>query len=62
MVKEEVPEYDAGLSNLIQEFEDFRNTTDIELFARPFTIGVDTVSDDLQMQLIKLQCDSEVQV
>ncbi|KAL1248076.1 hypothetical protein QQF64_023452 [Cirrhinus molitorella] len=63
MVKEKVHEYDAVLSNLIQEFdscfEDFRhNTADFELFAQPFTISVDAVRDDLQMELIDLQCDS----
>ncbi|XDV11489.1 hypothetical protein PO909_000420 [Leuciscus waleckii] len=65
MVKEKVHEYDAVLSNLIQEFdtrfEDFRhNTADFELFAQPFTISVDSVRDDLQMELIELQCDSEL--
>lgn len=65
MVKEKVHEYDAVLSNLIQEFdsrfEDFRHSTaDFELFAQPFTISVDAVRDDLQMELIELQCDSEL--
>ncbi len=65
MVKEKVHEYDAVLSNLIQEFdsrfEDFRhNTADFELFAQPFTISVDAVRDDLQMELIEHQCDSEL--
>ncbi|XP_056596028.1 general transcription factor II-I repeat domain-containing protein 2-like [Triplophysa dalaica] len=65
MMKEKVPEYDAVLSNLNQEFdrrfEDFRNSAaDFELFSQPFTISVDTVSDDLQMELIDLQCDSEL--
>ncbi|XP_017322188.1 general transcription factor II-I repeat domain-containing protein 2A [Ictalurus punctatus] len=65
MMKEKLPEYDAVLSNLIQEFhsrfEDFRhNATDLVLFAQPFTISVDTVSDDLQMELIDLHCDSEL--
>lgn len=65
-MREEVPEYDAVLSNLIQESdsrsEDFRhNATDFELFAQPFTISVDTVSDYLQMELIELQSDSELQ-
>ncbi|XP_053534711.1 general transcription factor II-I repeat domain-containing protein 2A-like [Ictalurus punctatus] len=65
MMKEKVPEYDAVLSNLIQEFdsrfEDFRHTaSDFEWFVQPFTISVDTVSDDLQMEPIELQCDSEL--
>ncbi|KAG2467730.1 GTD2A protein, partial [Polypterus senegalus] len=65
LVKEKVHEYDAVLSNLIQEFdrrfEDVRhNTADFELFAQPFTISVDAVRDDLQMELIDLQCDSEL--
>ncbi|XP_053493347.1 general transcription factor II-I repeat domain-containing protein 2B-like isoform X2 [Ictalurus furcatus] len=65
MMKEKVPEYDAVLSNLFQEFdrrfEDFRhNASDFEWFAQPFTISVDTVSDDLQMEPIELQCDSEL--
>ncbi|KAF4114415.1 hypothetical protein G5714_004638 [Onychostoma macrolepis] len=65
MVKEKVHEYDAVLSNLIQEFdsrfEDFiHNTADFELFAQPFTISVDAVRDDIQMKLIELQCDSEL--
>ncbi|KAG2459893.1 EFC4B protein, partial [Polypterus senegalus] len=62
LVKGKVHKYDAVLSNLIQEFdsrfEDFRhNTADFELFAQPFTISVDAVRDDLQMELIDLQCD-----
>ncbi|XP_017317800.3 general transcription factor II-I repeat domain-containing protein 2A isoform X2 [Ictalurus punctatus] len=65
MVKEKVPEYDAVFSNLFQEFdshfEDFRhNASDFEWFVQPFTISVDTVSDDLQMEPIELQCDSEL--
>ncbi|XP_053476011.1 general transcription factor II-I repeat domain-containing protein 2-like isoform X2 [Ictalurus furcatus] len=65
MMKEKVPEYDAVLSNLFQEFdsrfEDFRhNASDFEWFVQPFTISVDTVSDDLQMEPIELQCDSEL--
>uniref|UniRef100_A0A671KZD1 SPIN-DOC-like zinc-finger domain-containing protein n=1 Tax=Sinocyclocheilus anshuiensis TaxID=1608454 RepID=A0A671KZD1_9TELE len=55
MMKEEVPEFDS-------RFEYFRhNATDFELFAQPYTISVDTVSDDLQMELFELQCDSELQ-
>lgn len=38
------------------------DTVDFELFAQPFTIIVDAVRDDLQMELIELQCDSEVHV
>ncbi|KAF4080408.1 hypothetical protein AMELA_G00170970 [Ameiurus melas] len=66
MMTEKVPGHDAVLSDLIQEFnsrfEDFRpNAADFDLFAQPFTISVDTVSDDIQMELIELQCDSELE-
>ncbi|XP_017336150.2 general transcription factor II-I repeat domain-containing protein 2A [Ictalurus punctatus] len=65
MMKEKVPEYDAVVSNLFQEFdsrfEDFRHSaSDFEWFVQPFTISVDTVSDDLQMEPIELQCESEL--
>ncbi|KAF7646084.1 hypothetical protein LDENG_00194100 [Lucifuga dentata] len=58
MMKERVPEYHAVLSNLVQEsdgrFEDFRhNAADFDLFAQPFTVSVDTVCDELQMELIE---------
>ena len=53
------------LSNLVQEFdrhfEDLRdNATVLELFAHPLSVGVDTVSEELQMELIKLQSDSQL--
>uniref|UniRef100_A0A672N6G3 Uncharacterized protein n=1 Tax=Sinocyclocheilus grahami TaxID=75366 RepID=A0A672N6G3_SINGR len=57
MMKEEVPEYDAVLSNLIQE----QNATDFDGEGLSKQLSVDTVSDDLQMELIELQCDSELQ-
>ncbi len=62
MTKEEVPDYSQQpYPGVEQSLEDYiHNATDFELFAQPFTISVDTISDGLQMELIKLQCDSEL--
>ncbi|GAA6076940.1 general transcription factor II-I repeat domain-containing protein 2B-like [Tachysurus ichikawai] len=62
-VNEKVLKYDAVLSNFIQEFdsrfEGFRhNAADFDLFVQPFTM----FSADLQMELIELQCDSELKI
>lgn len=65
-MEERLCEYAALVSNLAQEFdtrfEDFRDSaTDLELFSQPFTTSVDSVSEEIQMELIEFQCDSEVQ-
>lgn len=62
-MNEKVLKYDAVLSNFIQEFdsrfEGFRhNAADFDLFVQPFTM----FSADLQMELIELQCDSELKI
>lgn len=64
-MEENVLKYLDILSNLVQEFDscfkDFReNATVFELFAQPFSIDVDTVSEELQLELIELQSDSQL--
>ncbi|XP_044220325.1 general transcription factor II-I repeat domain-containing protein 2B-like [Thunnus albacares] len=66
LMEENVPKYMNILSNLVLEFdrrfEDFRhNATVFELFAEPFSVNVNTVSEELQMELIELQSDSQLQ-
>ncbi|KAJ8387289.1 hypothetical protein AAFF_G00157850 [Aldrovandia affinis] len=42
-----------------RRFKDFHSSEDaITLFAQPFSVRADTVPEELQMQLIKFQCDS----
>lgn len=59
-MEEHIPKY---LSNLMLEFDsrfvDFiENATAFHLFAQPFSIDVDTVSEELQMELLEFQSDS----
>ncbi|KAM3872079.1 general transcription factor II-I repeat domain-containing protein 2-like [Diretmus argenteus] len=66
LMEENVPKYMDILNNLVLEFDrrfaDFRDkATVFELFAQPFSINVDAVSDELQMELIELQSDSQLQ-
>ncbi|KAJ3584976.1 hypothetical protein NHX12_013699 [Muraenolepis orangiensis] len=65
LMEEDTPKYLDILNNLEVEFdhrfEDFRgNTTAFELFAQPFSVNVDAVSEELQMELLELQSDSDL--
>lgn len=65
LMEEDTPIYLDILSNLVVEFnnrfEDFRgNETAFELFAQPFSVNVDAVSEELQMELLELQSDSDL--
>ncbi|XP_063748741.1 general transcription factor II-I repeat domain-containing protein 2B-like [Eleginops maclovinus] len=65
LMEEDTPKYLNILNNLEVEFdhrfEDFRgNTTAFELFAQPFSVNVDAVSEELQMELLELQSDSDL--
>lgn len=63
-MEEHIPKYTEILSNLMLEFVfvDFReNATVFHLFAQPFSIDVDTVSEELHMELLELQSDLELQ-
>lgn len=56
-------EYAQIITDLQEEFrrrfQDFRSSEDaITLFAQPFSVQADTAPEELQMQLIELQCDS----
>ena len=60
MIEDDTPKYLDILSNLVVEsdhcFEDLSgNTTAFELFAHPFSVNVDEVSEELQMELLELQ-------
>ncbi|KAK5868072.1 hypothetical protein PBY51_012517 [Eleginops maclovinus] len=65
LMEEDTPKYLDILNNLEVEFdhrfEDFRgNTTAFELFAQRFSVNVDAVSEELQMELLELQSDSDL--
>ncbi|KAK7877299.1 hypothetical protein WMY93_031991 [Mugilogobius chulae] len=65
LVREKLPEYAGLLRNLNREFDqrfvDFKDSAgDMELFSQPFNISPDSVSDQIQMELIEFQCDSEL--
>ena len=64
-MEEDKPKYLDILSNLVVEFDnrfkDFQeNATAFELFAQPFSVPVDAVSEELQMELLELQADSDL--
>ena len=63
LMEEDTPKYLNILCNLVVEFdhrfEDFcGNTTAFELFSHPFS--TDAVSEELQMELLELQSDSNI--
>ena len=65
LMEEDTPKYCNILSDLVVEFdhrfEDFRgNEAAFELFAQPFAVNVDAVSEELQMELLELQSDSDL--
>lgn len=65
-MEENIPKCADLLSSLKLEFdrrfEDFRNYAIVfELFAQPFSVNVETVSEEIQMELIELQSDSRLQ-
>ena len=65
LIEKDTPKYLDILSNLVVEFdhcfEDFNgNTTAFELFVHPFSVNVDEVSEELQMELLELQSDSDL--
>ncbi|XP_073346963.1 general transcription factor II-I repeat domain-containing protein 2-like [Pagrus major] len=65
LMEEDKPKYLDILSNLVVEFDnrfkDFQeNATAFELFAQPFSVPVDAVSEELQMELLELQADSDL--
>lgn len=56
-------EYRDLLSNLLQQFdvrfEDFKILEpQFQLFSTPFAVEVDNVAEELQMELVELQCDT----
>ncbi len=60
-------EYASAVENLLQEFDqrfaDFKAHCDtFQLFADPFSADVESVPNLLQMELIDLQCNSELKV
>lgn len=64
-MEDSAPKYIDILNNLVHEFdsrfEDFKeNSTAFELFAHPFSVDVDTVSEEVQMELLELQCNSHL--
>ncbi|KAL2087322.1 hypothetical protein ACEWY4_018381 [Coilia grayii] len=63
--EDSAPKYIDILNNLVHEFdsrfEDFKeNATAFELFAHPFSVDVDTVSEEVQMELLELQSNSHL--
>ncbi|KAL7400676.1 hypothetical protein ABVT39_015949 [Epinephelus coioides] len=65
LMEADTPKYLDILSNLEVEFDcrfkDFEeNATAFELFAQPFSVHVDAVSEELQMELLELQSDSDL--
>ena len=42
-------------------FHDLRkHSLAIELFASPFSVDVETIPEDIQMEIIELQCNNEL--
>ena len=65
LMEADTPKYLDILSNLEVEFDcrfkDFEeNATAFELFAQPFSVHVDAVNEELQMELLELQSDSDL--
>lgn len=65
LMEESTPKYLNILSDLVVEFDnrfkDFQeNSNAFELFAQPFSVHVDAVSEELQMELLELQSDSDL--
>lgn len=44
-----------------ERFHDLRkHSLAIELFASPFSVDVETIPEDMQMEIIELQCNNEL--
>ena len=56
-------EYADLMSKLLQQFDvrfaDFKLLEpQFQLFSTPFAVEIDTVADELQMELVELQCET----
>lgn len=60
----DLQQYSKKLSDILEQFDqrfnDFkRHELDIEMFGNPFSVAVDLVPGQFQMELIELQCDEK---